>query len=83
MKKNLKKDFFRLQPRIDFPYYEISGPDICSLICEITGATYSNRNLGVFPSSKQFGDVPPGLNFLSREHGQSAKFICHGDHHEK
>ena len=34
-------------------------------------------------SSKQFGDVPPGLNFLSGEHGQSAKFICHGDHHEK
>ena len=22
------------QPRIDFSYYEISGPDICSLICE-------------------------------------------------
>ena len=21
------------QPRIDFSYYEISGPDICSLIC--------------------------------------------------
>jgi hypothetical protein len=21
------------QPRIDFPNYEISGPDICSLIC--------------------------------------------------
>jgi hypothetical protein len=21
------------QPRIDFPYYKISGPDICSLIC--------------------------------------------------
>ena len=21
------------QPRIDFPFYEISGPDICSLIC--------------------------------------------------
>ena len=21
------------QPKIDFPYYEISGPDICSLIC--------------------------------------------------
>ena len=23
------------QPRIDFPYYEISEPDICSLICEV------------------------------------------------
>ena len=23
------------QPKIDFPYYEISGPDICSLICEM------------------------------------------------
>ena len=22
------------QPKIDFPYQEISGPDICSLICE-------------------------------------------------
>ena len=21
------------QPKIDFPYYEISGPDICSIIC--------------------------------------------------
>jgi hypothetical protein len=21
------------QPRIDFSYYEISGPDICSLFC--------------------------------------------------
>ena len=21
------------QPKIDFPYHEISGPDICSLIC--------------------------------------------------
>ena len=28
------------QPRIDFPYYEISGPDICSLICV---AVYSNN----------------------------------------
>ena len=26
------------QPRIDFSYYEISGPDICSLIC----ATYTS-----------------------------------------
>ena len=24
------------QPRIDFSYYEISGPDICSLICAWT-----------------------------------------------
>ena len=24
----------RPQPRIDFSYYEISGPDICSLICD-------------------------------------------------
>ena len=23
-------------PRIDFSYYEISGPDICSLICELS-----------------------------------------------
>ena len=22
------------QPKIDFPYHEISGPDICSLICD-------------------------------------------------
>ena len=22
------------QPKIDFPYHEVSGPDICSLICE-------------------------------------------------
>ena len=28
----------RPQPRIDFSYYEISGPDICSLICEPTPA---------------------------------------------
>ena len=25
----------RPQPRIDFSYYEISGPDICSLICDL------------------------------------------------
>ena len=25
----------RPQPRIDFSYYEISGPDICSLICAL------------------------------------------------
>ena len=25
--------YFTVQPRIDFSYYEISGPDICSLIC--------------------------------------------------
>ena len=23
------------QPKIDFPYHEISGPDICSLICAL------------------------------------------------
>ena len=23
------------QPKIDFPYHEISGPDICSLICDL------------------------------------------------
>ena len=28
------------QPRIDFSYYEISGPDICSLICD-TSPNYS------------------------------------------
>ena len=26
------------QPRTDFSYYEISGPDICSLICELDSA---------------------------------------------
>ena len=25
------------QPRINFSYYEISGPDICSLICDLKG----------------------------------------------
>ena len=34
------------QPKIDFPYYEISGPDICSLIC---GGYYAH----------QIGDAPP------------------------
>ena len=24
-----------LLPRIDFSYYEVSGPDICSLICDL------------------------------------------------
>jgi hypothetical protein len=39
---NRPKPFFPLaspdhspQPRIDFSYYEILGPDICSLICEL------------------------------------------------
>ena len=27
----------RPQPGIDFSYYEISGPDICSLICGVKG----------------------------------------------
>ena len=31
------------QPKIDFPYHEISGPDICSLICDIiAGLVYSS-----------------------------------------
>ena len=34
----------RPQPRIDFSYYEISGPDICSLIC---GLYYKGRCLSV------------------------------------
>ena len=28
----------RPQPTIDFSYYEISGPDICSLICVVNSA---------------------------------------------
>ena len=31
----------RPQPRIDFSYYEISGPDICTLIC---AGTYNSTN---------------------------------------
>jgi hypothetical protein len=27
------------QPRIDFPYYEISGPNICSRICDASRPT--------------------------------------------
>ena len=30
------------QPKIDFPYYEISGPDICSLICALTSEAEAN-----------------------------------------
>ena len=41
-KKNFGKKFYLRktsqghspQPKIDFPYHEISGPDICSLICD-------------------------------------------------
>ena len=33
------------QPRIDFSYYEISGPDICSLIC---GQVYSKTGTITF-----------------------------------
>ena len=29
------------QPKIDFPYHEISGPDICSLICALNGICVS------------------------------------------
>ena len=34
------------QPRIDFPYYEISGPDICSLICVTDATKYGKENQG-------------------------------------
>ena len=30
----------RPQPRFDFPYHEISGPGICSLICVVFVATF-------------------------------------------
>ena len=30
------------QPKIDFPYYEISGPDICSLICARNSGSVNN-----------------------------------------
>ena len=33
-------DPFIPQPKIDFPYYEISGPDICSLICNFSASIH-------------------------------------------
>ena len=33
------------QPKIDFPYHEISGPDICSLICDVLICTYMKTKL--------------------------------------
>ena len=40
-----------VQPRIDFSYYEISGPDICSLICE-------KNSLGKIKEEKRSGTMP-------------------------
>ena len=36
------------QPKIVFPYHEISGPDICSLICDSNLSMYKSAvyNLG-------------------------------------
>jgi hypothetical protein len=44
------KDQPRPQPRIDFSYYEISGPDICSLICA-AGPVGSTKKLFCFVKS--------------------------------
>ena len=37
----LRPFHFTVQPRIDFSYYEISGSDICSLICACNSLTNS------------------------------------------
>ena len=41
------------QPKIDFPYHEISGPDICSLICGTNSAFKTIGRQGV----NQFEDI--------------------------
>ena len=45
----------RPQPKIDFSYYEISGPDICSLICA-RGPTFTNEILNFI--KKKSKNVP-------------------------
>ena len=43
------------QPRIDFSYYEISGPDICSLICVVAPHDVSfQKKIGSFKNDDLF-----------------------------
>ena len=39
------------QPRIGFSYHEISGPDICSLICDGCSGCSNLQNFGLSPFS--------------------------------
>ena len=39
------------QPRIDFSYYEISGPDICSLICDLQHDVFGRPGFWLNPIS--------------------------------
>ena len=56
------------QPKIDFPYYEISGPNMCSLICGaaagvrlpfLIGSSFQHPNLMTFPSKLWFLQLIP------------------------
>ena len=48
------------QPKIDFPYHEISGPDICSLICDPDGSSLFD----VFPEFVGAVKSDSNLNFM-------------------
>ena len=52
------------QPRIDFSYYEISGPDICSLICVL--APRHIQNMSQFSFFTTFGHSLNLCLFLGR-----------------
>jgi hypothetical protein len=50
--------FHSPQPRIDFSYYEISGPDICSLICDYRSFNYRKPYHGKFYQSCSKIQIP-------------------------
>ena len=71
------------QPKIDFPYHEISGPDICSLICVFHALDFSAKRNPI--SAWIFATVialkgriekfeNPGRNFDTFEYSNLANF---------
>ena len=58
------------QPRIDFSYYEISGPDICSLICGSGPDTFDDFDCRLFPGRHFELQIPSFV--LSNSIGRSS-----------
>ena len=66
------------QPRIDFSYYEISGPDICSLICGVESDLQLRWTLLVFggwTDNCTAGSMHFTLLVLSEIHSVCLKFL--------
>ena len=59
------------KPRIDFSYYEISGPDICSLICEINTCVSSIFQL----FASEFGKSEQNSLRIPQEFRQKSSWI--------